>query len=268
MRATWCDRRPCREQCDVLNHPARRVPQRRANLIECRACAVAPQLPTDIEALQALIAAARAERDAAVVERDQALSQIDRLRHLLRQLQRPPFGRRSEKLDPEQLLLALEDRASRCRQRGRRRQEGSGGRTRARRQTSRQSRRAPRPSAACRCDDRAGRYQLPVLPRAHACDRRRDLAAARRDPGAVPGDRDAPSQICLPGVRAGGGCGAGAGTADQGRTADRGDGRLRAGRQIRLALAALSTSPDAARARPRHQAGDPGLLGRLCGRGA
>jgi transposase len=30
-------------------------------------------------------------------------------RHLLRQLQRAQFGRRSEKLDPEQLLLALED---------------------------------------------------------------------------------------------------------------------------------------------------------------
>ena len=44
-----------------------------------------------------------------LAERDQALSQIDRLRHLLRQLQRAQFGRRSEKLDPEQLLLALED---------------------------------------------------------------------------------------------------------------------------------------------------------------
>ena len=42
-------------------------------------------------------------------ERDQALSQLDRLRHLLRQLQRAQFGRRSEKLDPEQLFLALED---------------------------------------------------------------------------------------------------------------------------------------------------------------
>jgi transposase len=69
----------------------------------------ADQLPTDIEALHALVAAARAERDAAIAERDQALSQIDRLRHLLRQLQRAQFGRRSEKLDPEQLLLALED---------------------------------------------------------------------------------------------------------------------------------------------------------------
>jgi len=62
----------------------------------------APQLPVDIDALQALLAAALAERD-------QALSQLDRLRHLLRQLQRAQFGRRSEKLDPEQLFLALED---------------------------------------------------------------------------------------------------------------------------------------------------------------
>src|SRR6266403_6404460 len=67
------------------------------------------QLPADIDALHVLVAAARAERDAAIVERDHALSQIDRLRHLLRQLQRAQFGRRSEKLDPEQLLLALED---------------------------------------------------------------------------------------------------------------------------------------------------------------
>jgi transposase len=70
----------------------------------------ADQRPTDIDALQALITAARAERDAAiakcyaaiaqcdaaVVERDYALSQMDRLRHLLRQLPtravRPPLG--------------------------------------------------------------------------------------------------------------------------------------------------------------------------------
>jgi len=58
---------------------------------------IAPQLPTDIETLHALVAAARAERE------------NDRLRHLLRQLQRAQFGRRSEKLDPEQLDLALED---------------------------------------------------------------------------------------------------------------------------------------------------------------
>ena len=74
-----------------------------------RVSEIANQLPVDIEALHALVAVARAERDAAIAERDRALGQIDHLRHLLRQLQRMQFGRRSEKLDPEQLLLALED---------------------------------------------------------------------------------------------------------------------------------------------------------------
>jgi transposase len=70
---------------------------------------ITPQLPTDVAALQAQLAAARAERDAAIAERDHVLSQYDRLRHLLRQLQRAHFGRSSEKLDPEQLHLTFED---------------------------------------------------------------------------------------------------------------------------------------------------------------
>lgn len=72
--------------------------------------------PTDIGILQAQLAAAlaerdaaRIERDAAMAERDQALSRNQRLAHLLRQLQRMQFGRRSEKLDPDQLALAFED---------------------------------------------------------------------------------------------------------------------------------------------------------------
>jgi transposase len=70
---------------------------------------IATELPTDIKALHVLLQSVCAERDTAVAERDRALSQLDRLRHLLRQLQRAQFGRRSEKLDPDQLLLALED---------------------------------------------------------------------------------------------------------------------------------------------------------------
>lgn len=76
----------------------------------------ADQLPTDIAALHALVAAlsverdtAIAQRDAAIVERDQALSQNHRLHHLLQQLQRMQFGQRSEKLDADQLALAFED---------------------------------------------------------------------------------------------------------------------------------------------------------------
>jgi len=67
------------------------------------------QLPTDIATLQALLLQARAERDAVLVERNHLQSHNDRLQHLLRQLQRAQFGRRSEKLDPDQLHLAFED---------------------------------------------------------------------------------------------------------------------------------------------------------------
>jgi hypothetical protein len=64
---------------------------------------------TDIAELQARLAAALAERDAAIAARDEALSWNDRLLHLLHQLQRMQFGRRSEKLDPGQFALAFED---------------------------------------------------------------------------------------------------------------------------------------------------------------
>ena len=73
-------------------------------------------LPDDVVALRALVLTAWAERDTEraekgrlVEERDQLAGQNDRLRHLLRQLQRMQFGRRSEKLDPDQFNLALED---------------------------------------------------------------------------------------------------------------------------------------------------------------
>ena len=68
-----------------------------------------PTLPDDIAALRALVLTAWAERDAEraekgqlIEERDQLAGQNDRLRHLLGQLQRMQFGRRSEKLDPDQ----------------------------------------------------------------------------------------------------------------------------------------------------------------------
>src|SRR5215213_948368 len=73
-------------------------------------------LPNDVAALRAMLIAAWAERDAERAEKaqlaaecDQLASQNNRLRHLIRQLQRLRFGRRSEKLDPDQLNLGLED---------------------------------------------------------------------------------------------------------------------------------------------------------------
>src|SRR3954470_13880768 len=49
------------------------------------------------------------ERDTVMAERDAAQTEIEKLRLLIRQLQRGRFGRRSEKLDPDQLQLGLED---------------------------------------------------------------------------------------------------------------------------------------------------------------
>src|SRR4051794_31910324 len=53
--------------------------------------------------------AVRTERDLAREERDAAQAEIEKLRLLIRRLQRGRFGRRSERLDPDQLQLGLED---------------------------------------------------------------------------------------------------------------------------------------------------------------
>src|SRR5690349_4231498 len=53
--------------------------------------------------------AVRTERDLIREERDAAQAEIEKLRLLIRQLQRNRFGRRSERLEPDQLQLGLED---------------------------------------------------------------------------------------------------------------------------------------------------------------
>src|SRR5919206_1563709 len=54
-------------------------------------------------------AALEIERDTVLAERDAACAEIEKLRLLIRRLQRGRFGRRSERLDPDQLQLGLED---------------------------------------------------------------------------------------------------------------------------------------------------------------
>ena len=68
-----------------------------------------PDLPDDIERLKAMLIAERAEKAAILAERDRAMVQNDRLTHMLRQLRRNHFGRKSEKLSEDQLNLGLED---------------------------------------------------------------------------------------------------------------------------------------------------------------
>src|SRR5215217_3150990 len=49
------------------------------------------------------------ERDLIREEHEAAQAEVEKLRLLIRQLQRGRFGRRSERLDPDQLQLGLED---------------------------------------------------------------------------------------------------------------------------------------------------------------
>jgi hypothetical protein len=59
-------------------------------------------LPTDVDALRALVLSITAERDA-------LLEYNERLQHLLLKLKRLQFGRKSERLPEDQRQLALED---------------------------------------------------------------------------------------------------------------------------------------------------------------
>ena len=63
----------------------------------------------DLDSLRELVSQLSSERDAALAECKRVTEQNDRLRHLLQQLRRAQFGRKSERLDPEQLQLAIED---------------------------------------------------------------------------------------------------------------------------------------------------------------
>ena len=66
-------------------------------------------LPDDLDALRALVNQLSSERDTAIAESRRLTEQNDQLRHLLKQLQRAQFGQRSERLDHDQMQLALED---------------------------------------------------------------------------------------------------------------------------------------------------------------
>ncbi len=69
-------------------------------------------LPEDLDGLRAAVLAMSAELAAERAERQRLEEQNERLSHFIRQLRRMQFGRRSEKLDPDPVNLALEDPCS------------------------------------------------------------------------------------------------------------------------------------------------------------
>ena len=94
----------------------------------------ADALPEDMPGL-------RAAALALIAERDELLRRIERMHHIIRQFQRAQFGRHSERLDPDQLQLALEEREI-----ARAHEAGGGGQSKGRRRA-----RGPSPAHANRC---------------------------------------------------------------------------------------------------------------------
>src|SRR5215217_3136730 len=70
---------------------------------------VIDQKNVELTSLQAERDTVLAERDLIREKHDAAQAEIEKLRFLIRQLQRGQFGRRSERLHPDQLQLGLED---------------------------------------------------------------------------------------------------------------------------------------------------------------
>ena len=74
-----------------------------------RAMTNAPSaLPHDVDALHALILAERAAHAAVIAERDQLATHNEKLEHIVAEMRRAMYGRRSERIDDNQLALALE----------------------------------------------------------------------------------------------------------------------------------------------------------------
>src|SRR5215208_1947187 len=67
------------------------------------------QMAEVIAQQNASLVSLQAEHNTVLAERDTTHAEIEKLRLLIRQLQRGRFGRRSERLDPDQLQLGLED---------------------------------------------------------------------------------------------------------------------------------------------------------------
>src|SRR4051812_17297996 len=70
---------------------------------------IVQQMAEVVARQNASLVSLRAEHDTVLAERDGAQAEVEKLRLLIRQLQRGRFGRRSERLDPDQLRLGLED---------------------------------------------------------------------------------------------------------------------------------------------------------------
>src|SRR5215213_6959928 len=95
---------------DLLQDPDRLLQHlQRMTEVVVQQNALLASLQAEHNAVLAERDAVRTEHDLVCEEREAAQAEIEKLRLLIRQLQRGQFGRRSERLDPDQLQLSLED---------------------------------------------------------------------------------------------------------------------------------------------------------------
>jgi hypothetical protein len=134
-------------------------------------------LPGDADELRAAVLAMRVALDAERAERRRLEEQNERLCHFIRQLQRMQFGRRSEKLDPDQLNLALEDIEQAVAEADAEAEKADPPLRHARPRAPAEPRCFARPSAADRGGDRADDDRLPLLFRHDARHRRGSVRA-------------------------------------------------------------------------------------------
>src|ERR1700685_2587135 len=203
--------------------------------------------PDDLDALRELVAQLSSERDAALEECRRVREQNDRLRHLLQQLRRAQFGRKSERLDPEQLQLAIEDLetvvAAEDAEQDKAAQSG---------ETQKKKRRTNRGSLPAHLP----RVHVTLAPDSTACPCchgamhviGEDTAERLDKIPAVSGDRDASAEIWLPGLRRRSRAGPRSGALDQERHSHGKPRRRRRGRQIRLAQTIIPAGADYAAA--------------------
>lgn len=186
------------------------------------------------------------ERDAAIAESRRLSEENDQLWHLLKQLQRAQFGRRSERLDPDQIQLALEDTET-----ARAEREAEEEKTGAA-DTSADQGRKKRNSAitAVRCRRIFPAFTLCSLPRARLAPaaRVRCMSSARTRPNVSMWSRRSIGRSSRIGPNTA--AGPARARSSRPRLPDRGAGCGRHRRQIHLAQTAISAGTDYGAARP------------------
>ena len=192
----------------------------------------AVDLPDDIDALRAMLIASQLRE----VRKDE---RIERLEKLVAAFKQAAFGRKSEKVDPEQFDLALEDLETAIAAiHAEDKADSAPGKPQPKARAANRGS-LSRPSSPCRRDHRPGKPDLQLW-RRPALHRRGRIRASGYHSGAVPRHRHASSQICLPCLHRRRCPGSSACKVDSGWFADRGDHRAYVGVHMCRSPAALS----------------------------